>query len=582
MERCFCDSHFGIDETVWKDFLRRVLHADAARVHARPSERVIKDVEANSRVLVDITEDFKPLQRHLVFKTFTEDTPIKGSKRVLVDTFRGRMHCETERHEGLSGDHIGICKFVAQEEKQFRPVHKGIRWMLEQSPKALAFKDWLDHVHGNKRLLLQGKPGTGKSFLAKHIITTPTLFKDSEVIHCFLNSSLPERCSLNVLLRATLHQVLRLVPTLITTHLQVLLDIQQANISDQEIVIKLKAIWGSVMAEVAASVKLVFILDGLEYLPKTQQQEFLICLKDFNERVQEPLGAKFLFLSQEDQNHSQQLSKAGFERYTITVQDTANDILVSELSRRRITDKDQLLTTLDAFSQGITYVYKSSLERIFLRAALRSFVRQALMWACFQQERLKRDEFNFGQALGVWIDNQSDGQSTAQSFEVLLDDNIVISVELYCGPLVHFVDGRLELTHASLKDYLTQDVSSKFRLPVRESHAALANICMEYLASFRSQDSGSNMEAIEMEDWESKVRQRMQKHPFVRYASLYWFKHLEEADTAWSSALYPLAALHCDLLRDRTTHSARSWTEVWWFCKEGPRKSTRRTALQIK
>ncbi|PKS11617.1 hypothetical protein jhhlp_001768 [Lomentospora prolificans] len=129
---------------------------------------------------------------------------------------------------------------------------------------------------------------------------------------------------------------------------------------------------------------------------------------------------------------------------------------------------------------------------------IRGFIKQVLLWAIFQQESLKIDEFNIGQALGLYMDRNPEAEVTDTELEALLDDNIQAMVGLYCSQLVHFQDGRLQFVYKSRKTYLiTGEMSglpAKLNFQKEESHALLADICIAYLTMSCFENPGDTLE----------------------------------------------------------------------------------------
>lgn len=113
---------------------------------------MVKRFNAYNDTLGQISQDFQPLQPHLSFITFTEDTPIKGMKELvsaskvypphhadgqqMIDELYGRIHAETEWTYRISGDHLSLCKFRDNEDdrNEFELVVAGIRALIDGEP----------------------------------------------------------------------------------------------------------------------------------------------------------------------------------------------------------------------------------------------------------------------------------------------------------------------------------------------------------------------------------------------------------------------------------------------------------------
>lgn len=56
------------------------------------------------------------------------------------------MDAPLKRQLILEGDHIGICQFRWEDEASFRLVSEGVRYLMEQSPKALGRLRSLEYI----------------------------------------------------------------------------------------------------------------------------------------------------------------------------------------------------------------------------------------------------------------------------------------------------------------------------------------------------------------------------------------------------------------------------------------------------
>lgn len=95
------------------------------------------------------------------------------------------------------------------------PTKGTCEWIKERQE----FQEWLDDEEDKEMLWIRGPPGSGKSYLAKHIIADLVPAANKQVAHCFLSDSVPGRGDIEALLRATLHHILRLEPELIADFL---------------------------------------------------------------------------------------------------------------------------------------------------------------------------------------------------------------------------------------------------------------------------------------------------------------------------------------------------------------------------
>ncbi|RYP52065.1 hypothetical protein DL768_002748 [Monosporascus sp. mg162] len=148
------------------------------------------------------------------------------------------------------------------------------------------------------------------------------------------------------------------------------------------------------------------------------------------------------------------------------------------------------------------------------------------------KELLKVAEVNIAHALGLAIDKHPENSVTPEVLRDLLDDNIKIKLDLYCGHIVKLREERLEFIHGSLWSYFLAKLSKshpELDLDERRSHTLPANICIAYVTLPCFANSGPALEPGRMDLWESKVRKRIRDHAFVRYAALDWYKYLADA-----------------------------------------------------
>ncbi|KAK0703666.1 hypothetical protein B0T26DRAFT_807175 [Lasiosphaeria miniovina] len=664
----FSTPHLGLDPALWRKFVKHVLPFDAPVTGALPSYGMLREIENDGDVLYRITEDFKPQHPELSFVTFIEETPMKGMERVLVDKVYGLMHAHTEYHSTLSGDHLSICQFAKSQEGAFKPVASQMEFLLGRKPKVLdragyeakralyslcpnafhcyfldrqptkgtcgwiaerqEFQGWLANKPGSERLWISGQPGCGKSFLAKHIITEliPSPYQE-DVIHCFLSDTLPSRGNIQALLRATLHQALRLEPELVVDFLMpTFSEAQRRDVGDQDIWTRdvLVLLWAGAMAQIAKRRALIMVIDGIDEIGPECRETFFSCLEELGAKMQDPSRTRVLLISRNEGQIKEHLDKQGFKTYLMKPEDTEMDmlstvndglgylwnhtryniedlegsrdgqddigsiiahrsggvylwiILVPEILRRDgKMDESRMAEKVRGFPQSIEGLYGHTLGGMHdRRRDTAAFIRQALTWAVFQQRGLKVAELNTALALAK-ASLVSPGQTvTPQGLASFLDDNIKAKLNFYCGQLVKFHDGRLTLVHRSLKTYLTtatatSELGVEFFLDQQSSHAVLASVCVMYLTMAYFCDSCHHLEATEPSYWETKVRKRIREHGFVRYAALYWFKHVAAAGPKWPGIGGKDSLDRKMLLEDDSTEYAKCWTEVWWFLTRG-------------
>ena len=443
------------------------------------------------------------------------------------------------------------------------------------------------------------------------------------MIHCFIKNSIPSHGSLSAVLRSTMHQALRLDPEIINEFVtQEPPSHESGGESEQgeggSVVWsddKLISLWPDIMAKVAAQHPMTAVIDGFDRLKEDDRQEFFDCLEQFEQNTSKPENLKLLVLSRQLQGVNPEASGHDFGRYDMKPEDTGADIsktvqqgldrvwatrkfadktlqpqicdkireisdgtylsaslIAGDLSRNReVKSEDSILEDLARLysdsdpPKGLTGIYNRIIDRVSKPRKIGALLNQALLWAAFQKEALKPEEFNIAQAVGIAMENNPTGDITGNELERFLDPNIAISLDFHCGHLVKFQGGRLELVHDSLRMYLMDHFGGQER-----PNAKLASICIAYLTMPHFKNSGKKPEPERMNSWESKVRKRVDNHKFARYASLYWHDHIENAGSSWPSIVEAQVLRGRRLLEDQKTGFGRCWAEMWWYFTRWP------------
>ncbi|KAK3346993.1 hypothetical protein B0T25DRAFT_584069 [Lasiosphaeria hispida] len=334
-----------------------------------------------------------------------------------------------------------------------------------------------------------------------------------------------------------------------------------------------------------------------------------------------------------------------FLRYTITAEDTREDIHTTVTDRlqvsagrlgytqdfqalvcNRLTEasnaiylwptlkvadfEHQLLTQREAESQLENM--PETLEELFDSILGRSSeqlggdyafsARTVLRWIIFQQQALRAEEL--GIILALAKIQAQDPKTIPQDGELQRHRMPIATtkVALYklCGPLLRIWGDEIGPVHNSLALYLmtpTDVLTSRhpewriphhrgFHMPPGKSHAILGNLCVAYLTMGYFADSGTPFDphGSGSATWEHKVRTRMEKYPFARYAALCWSQHLAHArsPSLAASHSFDINVRDREMLEDESTHYAICWTEVWRLLSRRPRFSSNAPLLPPK
>ncbi|KAK4186016.1 hypothetical protein QBC35DRAFT_555176 [Podospora australis] len=507
------------------------------------------------------------------------------------------------------------------------PTKGTCEWIQERQE----FRDWLGEGEEKQMLWIQGPPACGKTFLAKHIITDLIPRANQEVAHCLLSNADPGRGDLEALLRATLHHALRLEPELIARFLvpPFLEATRERRLRDDQIWTRnvLRPMWPTVIAAVAAHRSLALVVDGFDEMARDCQQSFIDCLAEFETMVEcqeHSKRVRVLLLSREETaGADQQLTgEEMFEKYTVSHDDILPDMaktVMAELTSSQTQfggtensgdDEEhgnplaqtckailkspestylwatlaaeevahsQLATQVEAVQKLILPNIPKDIEALHLRVlnevhkteSTLLLVTQVLRWVVFQMEPLSEAEFTTAIALGMVLSRQTGEPPSEQELESIASD-IRTSVETHCGKILDLRSGQLQLNHSSIMNCLTSPERPTELAYMEEalSQVYLASVCVAYLTMPHFSTSGVGLTSDNSELWEAKVRKRIKEYSFLRYASLYWFIHIQAAGVSWNECDHS-AAKGQRLLQDHTTEYSKCWTEVWWFLSKG-------------
>ncbi|KAI0100893.1 hypothetical protein GGR51DRAFT_341685 [Nemania sp. FL0031] len=376
----------------------------------------------------------------------------------------------------------------------------------------------------------------------------------------------------------------------------------------------MKALWRKAMDMASAQGPIMVVVDGFDEMERNCQRSFLATLAEFRRKSNAPHNLRLLLFSNEYPDL--QLDSVGFGRYAIGTMETTEDIKLGAQHRMKILDRlheytpevrnkiivevpkaangtylraDLMLGSLkrtnydndgldDLFSSSsnsTAELYDHLLRNIWADDRNRTSVKHVLLWVMFQQEGLNPAELNLALALTKVMDNARRKEISYDQVREHLDENTELWVNRFCGHLIKLENGRFELVHPSLKNYLTtkpdqlhKQYGERAELPYHgeffmdpsESHARLGDLCATYLAlPFFAQSVRSRNNTWLL--WQAAVNERMGEHKFLRYAALYWSKHLKLAqDLAIPGS--KMAEMTVNRRRQHTLKNTESWAEI--------------------
>ncbi|KAI8623278.1 hypothetical protein F5Y19DRAFT_390190 [Xylariaceae sp. FL1651] len=135
----FGTPHFGADERKWLSiasaFSPLAKETDKATGNSKPSI-LVEMITRGARDLAEISEDFCQRSSHYKIKTFYEELPLKGAKKVIVDRMDTHMFIDNEISKGVHADHLGIVQFEDENDETFLHVCQYISEAVEEEVSA--------------------------------------------------------------------------------------------------------------------------------------------------------------------------------------------------------------------------------------------------------------------------------------------------------------------------------------------------------------------------------------------------------------------------------------------------------------
>ncbi|KAL9110217.1 MAG: hypothetical protein Q9227_005278 [Pyrenula ochraceoflavens] len=438
------------------------------------------------------------------------------------------------------------------------------RWIFEKAE----FNGWYSTT--GARLWIKGKPGSGKSTLAATIIDR--LQRDDNVLaYFFCRFQEDSKRTLTSIMGTWLWQILEQLPELTETALRRQTRGSSLRAQSSNVRITMKEV-----LEIASN-RIFFILDGLDECENAS--EVSMNLKEFS--AQFCNRHNFLIISRDETwtPGDRGASLEGlhhlrlFPVLVLTSSDTALDIEswirtrlkggclpqeLEDLAFTKLTQKadgmflwvefqlralmDQLLRE-DArmvlekdLPDGLDGTYERMLDTVLniSNAARRQRAVQILQWITAASRPLTLEELDC--ALGIKLDaaNSPRGQTLIHGFRDITEA---------CGAFIEITrKDEIRLIHASAKEFLLSQgvhngsvISSSYgQTPSAPNAAYTARACLTYL-------SFSDIDCVnEIADNLSRARlitNHVKEHPFLEYAVLNWWKHLNDIPLGEDDAL---------------------------------------------
>ncbi|KAK3349006.1 hypothetical protein B0T25DRAFT_481374, partial [Lasiosphaeria hispida] len=632
----FSTPHKEIEHDDWKKFVANLVTLYSEDGHA-PTTNMLNEIQNRCEILSDVTEDFQSLlddvsenrRAHVQLESGHDAVPnSKSMAKYLAPNFEVRTMlsslCTDMFHEYYQRFSLTemTCSWI-KSQQQFQDWQQGSLRKLCISGDLACGKTHLAayivaQVMGNRAknvtylqcFLSQALPerrdccSIFRSTIHQVSKTRPDLIKNSNLQAEYEKRHKPDQ-----------------------TH-----DIWDIK--------SLRTVWKRIISEAAKSGRLSIIIDGFDQISQKDQREFLHCFEECEKKAGKAHrhNLQLLIMARPDarldevdgfspyditeQNvavdiratvsaglrrlpsfraYSTQFQHQVFEKITQASGGVYlwASLVVSDLKHRlHALKQEDLEKELDILPREIAELYDSILGRMKTRS---SDVKRILRWVLFRQEALRVEEVNAAVALSKLRDKGE--RLTEKSLKSKMVKPAASKISLYaqCGQLIRFTrGGEVEPIHDSLTEYLSKPPKTLskekpgwnipnhrfFYLPEEESHGILGNLCVQYLTMSCFGNSGAKLELSNgmgeqarwevMVRWESKVRERVKEHKFVRYAALCWSRHLQKGGSSLSHRVVTPSSQLDDIrgqkmLEDTESSYAICWSEVWWLFRRWPR-----------
>ncbi|OQE35114.1 hypothetical protein PENCOP_c014G06499, partial [Penicillium coprophilum] len=418
-----------------------------------------------------------------------------------------------------------------------QPVEGTCQWAFDSLP----MKE-LRGGSGHKMLWIHGSPGVGKSFLSSYIASRLRTESDTIVIYSTFNAHTPGSRKEAALVSVILGQLLA-EPRFKDDVFSSLVSLSREYVSAAQIPFR-KAL--QILVKACHNCRRCYlVLDGLDEMTEstTEKTNLLRALVDvqYEEDYSHPFKA---IVTSRDMTPFREILSCDLS-LQIKPKDTADDVmklarlelhklalpksmtdLVSDTIRQRshglfiwaslfvsglqtqLSDNNDIKTYIAETKEGLDSLYAHTILQLHRTSPGLLEIRKLVLTFCSMAAMpLELSE----------ICNASD-------IELNCHIESLDTIYKACGPLIEITDGRVSLSHLSIRDYILagrrqDDIS----LPESSTaaHTTMANICLKYLCLDDHQQPFSCF------PWYDNHENG--QYPLLRYASLNWGRHMAQA-----------------------------------------------------
>ena len=210
-------------------------------------------------------------------------------------------------------------------------------------------------------------------------------------------------------------------------------------------------------------------------------------------------------------------------------------LMVNDLQRS--STQHEVAERLQNLPRGLEEAYQATLQHLTQR--LDSFelhlAQTIFAFVCVAYRPLSFDELSYAWAL---VSRSATSSVTKHPLDRFLLIQPVSRILDICGGLIFVRSGSLNFIHSSVREYLTRPlerwisesgcISIDFRITVSETHSSLTLMCLDYLGMPKEERVLENLDS----------REHVQRcYPFLGYATMYTFYHLNRLESISSSIL---------------------------------------------
>ncbi|KAL2197696.1 hypothetical protein P885DRAFT_60292 [Corynascus similis CBS 632.67] len=543
------------DDTPSFKFLRNGLHSD----DPLPDDPLSKE---DAEGLDNITQEFASLTRNVPALRLDLGTNHRPNElRMTV--------------KPLTRDHFDICK-LGEGDKELGDVWSEIKQIGSKHSSS----------RGAQKLWISGKIGTGKTYLSRHILELIDLSED--VAYCSFDDIVTNYKTTKSALVCLIYEILSIRKELIAKALSGIYERKRRDNGDaihDWSFIQVMQLWKSLTKALTDAggkdYRCTIVIDGVDQCLGGRDRDALKSIRKFFDCIDENNTFRILVFSRKDSDLTEIREEHSFERYDSktewkiveSIERKAKGMylwatMVLEEIRREKLPKLELEDFLTNLPRSIIELYDFILGRSGTSSAANSssgptgvndFTRHVLFWIAYQLHEMNEDEMRT--AINMLKTN---GLPLRDPTNLITDDdmegnrastNLVRDISRNCGALVIFTEhDTFAPAHYTVRQFLVTPTEQlrKTEAELRHHHKyycgelqpnrIIRQLCTNYLLlpHFSSQENDNSYATPAA--WVARVKRRVKKHPFSRYAARSWLIHdniLDRETELNGNAIYP-------------------------------------------